>query len=280
MFRDELKRYASMEEPRITPLQIPPLVPSHMLKPTATNKMYNARVTYRNYGGRLSESTFAPTEDAEVRHNLDAFTRLLRGKAVGHHDLSAVVKGRRARLAANTAVLAPDEMLRFLKSYRWFNRNDRTLRLGNPLAAQIGFLEDTGDRDPAIDDWLLLAPCITDPRAKLAIEGVDFDVVYRSRHDDAPNRFNTYNDPIHRQFGEYIAKQTQLEEANSALEELRSDRRAVMIFYPITEVDRGRSKPPYTLGFTLLFPVNNIKSPITFGVVRPDRPEAPVVPAE
>src|SRR5690606_30572560 len=29
-FREELKRYASMEDPRMTPLQIPPLVPMHM----------------------------------------------------------------------------------------------------------------------------------------------------------------------------------------------------------------------------------------------------------
>jgi hypothetical protein len=282
MFRDELKRYASMDEPRITPLQIPPLVPSHMLKPTATNKMYNARVTYRNFGGRLSESTFAPTEEAEIRHNENALIHLLKGKKIKRQDLSALVKGRQVRLAANTAVLSPAEVLRFLKSYRWFDRNDRTTsRLGNPMAPQIGFLEDTGDRDPAIDDWLLLAPCISDPRAKLAMEGVSFDVVYRSRHTEAPNRFNTYNDPIHRQFAEHIAMQAQLQNANAALDEFRRDRRAVIIFYPITEALKGaRVKPPYTSGFTLLFPRNNITSPITFGVVRPDRPKAAVVPVQ
>ncbi len=149
------------------------------------------------------------------------------------------------------------------------------------MANQIGFLEDTGDRDPAINDWLLLAPCINDPRAKITISDVDFDVVYRSRHPESPNRFNTYNDPIHRQFAEHITMQQELQNANTALVALRRECRAVMIYYPITEAQKGaKVKPPYTTGFTLLFPKNNIKSPITFGVVRPDRPQDVVVPAE
>ena len=69
MFRDELKRYATLTDPRITPREIPPLVPMHMLKPTAANKMYNARVTHRNFGGKLSESTFAPTDDKATKRN-------------------------------------------------------------------------------------------------------------------------------------------------------------------------------------------------------------------
>jgi hypothetical protein len=44
MFRKELQRYASLEAPRILPKQVPPLVASHMLQPTARNKMCPASV--------------------------------------------------------------------------------------------------------------------------------------------------------------------------------------------------------------------------------------------
>ena len=77
MFREELTRYASMDEPRITPLQVPPLVPSHMLRPTAKNRMYNAVVTYRNFGGQLSESTLAPSKPEQKRLNHEALTKVL-----------------------------------------------------------------------------------------------------------------------------------------------------------------------------------------------------------
>ena len=40
----------------------------------------------------------------------------------------------------------------------------------------------------------------------------------------------------------------------------------------------GKVKPPYTTGFTLLFPPNDIRSPITFGVRRPDLSNQPIVP--
>ena len=77
MFREELTKYASMDEPRITPLQVPPLVPSHMLRPTAKNRMYNAVVTYRNFGGQLSKSTLAPSKPEQKRLNHEALTKVL-----------------------------------------------------------------------------------------------------------------------------------------------------------------------------------------------------------
>jgi len=36
-------------------------------------------------------------------------------------------------------------------------------------------------------------------------------------------------------------------------------------------------KPPFSPGFTLLFPPNNIKSPIEFGFARRDQPKAVIV---
>ena len=281
MFREELKRYAIVESPRVTPAQIPPLVPSHMLKPTAANKMYNAVLTYRNFGPGLSESTFAPTLDSQIVHNNDCLATLLGDADVRPIDLQAKVKNRTITLPSNVAVLSPASIISFLSAYRWYDPNDAAgTRRGNPMSLQLEFLKQTGANDPGIDNWVLFAPRIKNPRAMTKVGRSNFDVVYRSRQVDAKDRFNTYNDPIHRTFAEYISGQADLPEVNSALANLRKPRRAVLLYYPVTEVEKpARAKPPYTVAFTLLFPKNDIRSRIAFSVRRKDKPNATVVPA-
>jgi hypothetical protein len=116
----------------------------------------------------------------------------------------------------------------------------------------------------------LLAPRISTPRAKHALAGADFDVVYRSRHVEQPYRFNTYNDPIHRQYARHISGQHLLPQAGSELENLRTPHRGVMLYYPITDAAGGTAQPPFTVGFTLLFPPNRIRSQLSFSVIRAD----------
>ena len=139
MFREELKRYASMREPRVTPRDIPPLVPMHMLKPTSPNKMYNVAVAFRNFGGRLSESTFAPSDSADTSKNQNALVAILTGKAIEQLELSATIEGKRQRVSANITVLAPEEMLGFLRGYIWFDKKDRK-HAASPMLEQIDFL--------------------------------------------------------------------------------------------------------------------------------------------
>jgi hypothetical protein len=281
MFREELKRYAEVDSPRVTPAQIPPLVPSHMLRPTAANKMYNAVLTYRNFGPGLSESTFAPTLDAEITQNNKSFAALVSGVTLHQEKLQARVANRFITLSSYIGTLSPVSVIRFLSDYRWYDPKDIAgTKRGNPMALQIDFLKQTGANDPGIVDWLLFAPQIQSPRAVVKIGDKDFDVVFRSRQEDAKNRFNTYNDPIHRAFAEYISEQKELPEANVALAALRRPRRAVLLYYPVTDIEKpGRVKPPYTVAFTLLFPKNTIRSRVAFSVVRKDQPNATVVPS-
>lgn len=110
-----------------------------------------------------------------------------------------------------------------------------------------------------------------------------FFIIKRSRHEeeDSPHpRFNTYNEPRHRWFAELITgiePEFPLTEPNENLARLCGPKRAVIIYYPITE-DAKKAKPPYTTGFTLLFPPNDIAQVIKFGVVRRDKPDAITVP--
>lgn len=274
LFREELKRYASMDEPRVTPRDIPPLVPMHMLKPTSPNKMYNVAVTFRNFGGRLSESTFAPSDAAETVKNQNALATLLADKAIEEVELAGTVDGKRQRVAANVTTLTPDEMLDFLRGYVWFDKKDRK-HATSPMLEQIDFLRGRGAKDPGIDDWLLIAPKVKSPVAHWKLNGTDFDVVHRTRNGP---RLTTFNDPDHRRMGEHIVGVKSWESPSGDLKGLTQPRRAVALLYMITDVKGGRVKPPFTPGLTLLFPLNDIKSPLTFSVVRKDMESAVIVP--
>jgi hypothetical protein len=272
-FRLELKRYANLEK-RITPLQVPPLVPSHMLRPTAPNKMFNARITYMNFGGQLSESTFAPDREEDVRHNHRALLKLIDDGDIKSDILEATVEGKVIRFAARTVILKPQAMVEFLDAYRWSNSDIKSkLR---PMELQLEFLQGAGKRDPRISDWIMIAPQIASPKDKLVIKEQEFGVVYRER---TGNRYSTYNDPRHRAFGADIAYEKDLPNANENLKALRQKGRGVMLYYPITPENRRgkKAKPPYSTGFTLLFPRNNIASPISFVVRRPDLSNRPTV---
>lgn len=275
-FREELTRYASLTDPRITPAQIPPLVPQHMLRPTASNKMYNAVLTYTNFGNQLSESTLAPSEHDDIAAN-SALLEEVVGRAEARtvelsakHPATEKSPAKQHELRANVVEIEPEAVVRLLRNYRWPSPK-------NPMQLQLEFLTKRGAEDPEIDDWLLLGPCITKPLGKRQLAGKNFDVVFRSRR--GADRFNTYNDPIHRRFAEHIACQKTLSNANPALEELRRPRRGVLIYYPIMNDDTkgAKAEPPFTVGFTLLFPPNGILAAPKFSVRRTDLSEEAVV---
>ncbi|ATD71946.1 MULTISPECIES: Z1 domain-containing protein [Gordonia] len=85
-FRDELRRFKGVNEagePMITPRDVPPMVFQRLpwLRPTATNKMYNAELSYRSVGGQSfsftmqaprGDGSYNATHFAAVRPLLDA----------------------------------------------------------------------------------------------------------------------------------------------------------------------------------------------------------------
>lgn len=139
-FREDLKRYASIEEPRITPAQIPPLVPAHMLKPTAPNKMRNAYVTYRNFGAQLAESTFAPTNKSEKDFNNALIKELVEGKVIQECNLSAEVRSGQRSLPALIVKCSPTEIIHVMDKYKWYDPKSADAKNGNPLRLQLEFL--------------------------------------------------------------------------------------------------------------------------------------------
>ncbi len=274
-FRQELQRYADMRQ-QITPAKIAPLVPQHMLRPTAANKMRNAKLISRNFGGTLAESTFAPTSSERMHENIMLMRSIVAGKSATAVNLESAEHSMRAL----TLPLSSAEIIKLLERYRWFNPNTKESKLGNPMALQIEFLKGHAG-DPQIADWLLLGPRIKPERRKGLFElaGADFDIVYRSRHVEQEHRFNTYNDPIHRKFARHISGQESLAAANPELTTLTGRRRGVLMFYAVTDQEAFGPRDVPTMAFTLLFPYNDIRTPLSFTVRRADAPPEAVVDA-
>lgn len=271
MFRRELVRYA--EDPDIIPAAVPPLVPAHMLRPTAANKMRNARITFRNYGGELSESTFAPSDEGLQRLNLKALRALVAGSTP--QRLEATGRNPDGPLSLNGTVfeVTPDRMIDFLKAYRWYDDKPTQARLGNPLRLQLEFLEGSAG-SPGIDRWLVISPEIANPQGSVSVEERELHVVYRTRKPAGGARFNTYNDKRHRAFAEDLAGIKLLAEPSETLQALRRTRTGVMLLYPITEAKGSGPQNPVTVGFTLLFPKNTIRNAVGFTVHMPELCEA------
>lgn len=259
MFRADLVRYA--EDPDIIPAAVPPLVPAHMLRPTAANKMRNARITFRNYGGELSESTFAPKEAAAKKANVAALKALVDGAEASHLQATGRHKGAQKSFSGTVFETTPQRMITFLESYVWYDSKSPDARFGNPLRLQLEFLKGSAG-DPGIDRWLLLSPEISNPQGIFRLGGVDLNVVVRTRQ--SPTRFNTYNDPTHRAFARHLAGPDLLSEPSKALEDLRAPKTGVMILYPIAEEKGKGERPGVTVGFTLLYPKNGILNAVGF----------------
>lgn len=265
-FRTELHRYAMPSDGSkpVTPMQVPPLVPAHLLQPTATNKMYNAVIKSRNYGGKNIQSTLAPFMDQDVFHNEKAVRKLLSGRELKLCNLRATIEGEPHQNESFVTKIEPAAVIEFLRTYRWLDPNEKlTLQL-EFLAGEYG--------DPEIDQWLFMAPRANRPES-WSVNGVDFPVVERSRTETPAGRYGVYTTSRDVNIASLLAGKTEGTEIGDDLENLICPRQAVFLFYPVRDRDDPESiKTPeglrrfVTIGFALILPENNIRSNIKFGV--------------
>ena len=268
-FRQELRKYASMTEPRITPAMIPPLVPSHLLRPTAANKMYNAKVESENFGGRWCDKTNAPTKKTDIHHNSAAMKRLLDGAGPRDERFVVSVDGTQRDFSALIAFLQPKAVIAFLEEYRWSGDNPHL------VARHVDFLRGKHG-DTEITEWLLLAPQRqgSAPR-EWAAHGVSFAVRHRARVTPEADRYGVYTEPAHKDVAEYLCGLADGVRPSRATASLRDPRRAILLFYPVLDEDEEKE---INIGFSLLFPTNTIPTSIRFTVHDPRRASAITVP--
>lgn len=273
MFRAQLKRYASMQD-RILPIDVPPLVPRHMLMPTAKNKMFNARVRFQNFSCDTSESTIAPSDLKSIKHNRELFAELIAEVPLTSKDVSFSADGESFRFQVLTGSLAKQRVLEFLKAYKWSDGK-------KPLQREIEFLEGSGKHDPAIDHWLFIAPLQAAQDGREEICGNHFSVFRRKRA--TPERVSVYSEPRHRILTEYASlgrrrddEAPKLTNLSPTVRSLFRPRQAVFLYYTVKASKEDMNWFP---GFVLQYPENNIPTPIQFGVEDASRRDAIVIPA-
>jgi hypothetical protein len=266
-FRDELKRYVRRAgAERITPKQIPPLISvCGSLPPTARNKMFNAKLASKNFGGQRSMLTLSPAMPAAMDDNIIAVSSLLvASKSLGNITLGGTPAGKKEfEFSAVVLEAANADVIGFLKAYQWLESEYKYPNRPTDTGLQIEFLER---QKHGIGSWLIVAPQRRESYGNaLTVNGVgQFSV--KERHRVGDRGFQVFGEPIHRTIAEFLAGikpgSSDLASPNSATKKLRIDHRGVCLLYPVRE----EPKDKVSMGFELFFPENDIPFDINFTV--------------
>jgi hypothetical protein len=144
-FRDELRQYATMVDgrPMVTPEDIPPLVVRHGLRPTAANKMYNARLVEKRTRTKEPSSGYPNLNDQDaLDHNIHACVPLFKAA-----QRRVTLTGSRT-FEAYIGEVTQQEMVDVLRDLKW-----STPETFAPDLAWIASLPED-----VIDRWDIMIP--------------------------------------------------------------------------------------------------------------------------
>lgn len=264
LFRKELRKYSDKRlQPPLRPDDVPPMVPSHYLPPTARNKMYSAGVCRQNFSGvwkeRVSPNDKRRKENASLVRDL--ISKDFRGKFRFGFDDS---DGKRVEWSGSVAKVKPSDMIVFLDNYSW--TDDQRL-----MIREKEFLEGEGDWDPEIDQWVIVLPHKASA-ADLFWRGPDaFSVFVRARAGSV--NFKVFSERRHRMIASHIAGVERLDGVTPDTEILRKPKTGIMLCYPTVDTHFSSknaalevSDADITMGFGLQFPRNHITVSISYTV--------------
>jgi len=279
-FREDIQRYVRKPgSQRITPKEIPPLIAvSGNLPPTASNKMFNAIVASKNFGGQRSMLTLTAAKTPGMLENVKAVKKLLSAStSLGTRDLNGELKGGSViKCNAITLEAETNQVVDFLKAYRWLETDYAFSERPTDTNLQIEFLEK---KSHGITSWLILAPqrrqSFGDP---FEVAGIG-NLSVKERH-RIPNRgFQVFGEPEHRAFAEYFSKIAEdknvLIKSDPSTESLRKDHCGVILLYPVRE----KPSDQISIGYELFFPKNDLPFDINFSVRRKTEKENIVIAA-
>jgi hypothetical protein len=279
-FREQLNLYAMPEdgsEP-LTPRQVPPLVMnSHpQLVPAAKNKMFNAVLKSKNFGGEWVERTLCSDIEEDLRHNADLFAELIRTADIRQYDFTIQLDGRRSSAPGYASLVAHSAVVDTLSNYRWAEPHTSSL-----LTLELEFLRgESSLDDPEIDDWILYLPQVKSEALPWQVAGHTFASVERSRIDNA-GRFKAFTEPRHRLVAEVLTGQTaQGTPVTTAAEVLAADaRRGALVLYPAYPFSKDEPDWPEipAMGFAFLPPRNGHPRRLAWGVRDPLHELEPIV---
>jgi hypothetical protein len=269
-FRDDIKRYVRRPDaPRITPLEIPALISvSGILPPTSKNKMFNARLVSKNFGGERSMPTLLPSTHDSMDANIAAASALLQSAS----SLDRVVLGgtseKGAKVSVDSLVGSTDtaDITSFLEAYHWLESDFRYPRRPTEIALQLEFLTK---QPHGIASWLIVAPQRQQSFGlQLSLPGLPHLAVKERHREEAHRGFKVFGEPVHRLVATCLAG-IRSTEGHDLLTQLNAEtakrhRRhvGVMLLYPVREAPRAA----VSIGFETYFPENDLPFDISFTV--------------
>ncbi|MFO1503491.1 MAG: Z1 domain-containing protein [Steroidobacteraceae bacterium] len=279
-FRAQLGRYSRLQgDQRLTPKQVPPLVPSHLLLPTARNKMYNAKILFVNFEREHKQSTIATSDETLRKSNATAMASLLQSSSIKKGQIEISDGSKNISFPAFAGIASTSDVVAFLKAYR---RSKNIKDEGDdPLIRE--YVQGTHG-NPEIDSWAVIAPQFANEAGGTgwAVAGVgEFSIRERARVGEGARRYNVFTESRHVTAAEVIAgfNSSSFKPAGSFTESLAGPRRAVMLFYPVLSPEERDAGEYPTMGFSLLFPKNKIERRIRYGVRLASKPDDVTVPA-
>lgn len=254
-FRKDLEKYSKV--PGITPLKVRPLVPFHMLRPTAKNKMRWASLAYENISEEWREKTAAPSSKAAALANQAMVRTLLTGRTLRSDRFEAEVAGERAAFNAFWTYLQPADVTRWLSEYSWAKGQEEC------MSREQTYLEGEKEDDPHIDRWLFLAPQLKVADDTWALSGERLTVKLRSRVDEQGSRFKVYSEPQHRSIARVVAGLDPTTVTSPILEKVSKPKTAVLCFYPV----RAQGEKFVSMGFAIQLPSNGRPKELRYGAL-------------
>lgn len=168
-FRDELRQYAEWDEDRepIRPIDVAPMVVQRLpwLRPTGTNKMYNAKIVEKGRGGSLIDLFAMPERKSGAnRRNLQLLAPIF--NQLVHHGKFLTDSG--TPYSARYAILPATEVTKLLDQFEFYSDDS--------YDAERNFIRNRTGRPEGIDDFIVYLPLLTpktQPYASRTIPGLN-----------------------------------------------------------------------------------------------------------
>lgn len=178
-FREQLRKFSEIKEdgrPKVRPIHVPPLVFQQLpwLRPTGTNKMYNAVLRYEGDGGVVKDfNSLADREDgSQNRKHLEAVAPLL--EALSEPRQFFGVNG--TSFKARSKVASASEVLKALKQIRLYSPDQLS-----PTTLMMEKAVEEG----TLQDWAIIVPEL-DGSYQREVEGLNLSIAERQRRRDRP----------------------------------------------------------------------------------------------
>lgn len=266
-FRRELPKYALKKYggEGLRPSQVPPLVSSHLLRPTSSKKMYNAEIRFQNLSDDYTERTLAPADRGRMTANEGATRHLLTAAGATVQRMEYAVGG--AREAFNVLIGSADAAagLQFLRSYRWVDDLPVMQRV-------IDFLGARTPPQTRVKRWLVMAPQYSTDLAAWSWGAIMLPVLRRARAQTG-GRYKVYSTPRDVVFAKAMVGLAEGVDLAPSAAAWVDKEQAVLLVYPVRDVNGGEGDDFTTIGFAIQFPHNEIRLPIQFGLADPSRPD-------